>query len=55
MSFAQTRLTNSTALCPRHQRLVHETGHHIEGDADGTLTFKRPAGKIIDIRPPPPP
>ncbi|MCC7077131.1 MAG: DUF222 domain-containing protein, partial [Acidimicrobiia bacterium] len=39
----------------RHHRLVHEAGHQIEGAADHTLTFKRPDGKTIDIRPPPPP
>ncbi|MCC7077328.1 MAG: HNH endonuclease, partial [Acidimicrobiia bacterium] len=50
-----TTTANCTALCPRHHRHVHETGHQIEGDADHTLTFKRPDGKIIDIRPPPPP
>ncbi|MCC7078069.1 MAG: hypothetical protein IT198_13180 [Acidimicrobiia bacterium] len=44
----------STALCSHHHRLVHETGHQIEGDADHTLTFKRPDSKTIDVRPPPP-
>ncbi|MCC7078739.1 MAG: DUF222 domain-containing protein, partial [Acidimicrobiia bacterium] len=49
-----TTTANCTALCPRHHRMVHETGHQIEGDADHTLTFKRPDGRTIDIRPPPP-
>ncbi|MCC7076119.1 MAG: HNH endonuclease, partial [Acidimicrobiia bacterium] len=50
-----TTTANCTALCPRHHRHVHETGYHIEGNADHTLTFKRPTGRTIDIRPPPPP
>ncbi|MCC7077587.1 MAG: DUF222 domain-containing protein [Acidimicrobiia bacterium] len=50
-----TTTANCTTLCPRHHRMVHEAGYRIEGNADTELTFRRPDGTIVDIRPPPPP
>jgi hypothetical protein len=40
-------------LCRRHHRLVHEGGYTVRRDGDGTLTFMRPNGWLVEAVPPP--
>lgn len=45
---------NLCSLCPAHHRLLHEGRYHITGNANTTLTFKRPdTTPIATSRPPP--
>jgi hypothetical protein len=43
----ETALENLTLLCSQHHRLLHEGGFRIGRNADGTLYFKRPDGRVI--------
>jgi hypothetical protein len=48
-----TNRSNVLLLCRICHRRVHEGGWHIEGDAEGNLTFVAPNGRRISGRPPP--
>jgi hypothetical protein len=41
-------LLNGALLCPCHHRYVHEGGGSITVEADGSLTFYRPDGTVIE-------
>ncbi|MCC7077165.1 MAG: DUF222 domain-containing protein [Acidimicrobiia bacterium] len=50
----RTDTDNLCSLCPAHHRLLHEGHYHITGNANTTLTFKRPdTTPIATSRPPP--
>ena len=49
-----TTLSNLALLCRRHHRAVHEEGYRIDRQANGTLTFRRPDGRVVPDVPPPP-
>src|SRR5712691_5607009 len=49
-----TTLSNLAMLCRRHHRAVHEEGYRVERQADGTLRFMRPDGRLLPDVPPPP-
>jgi hypothetical protein len=51
----ETKLGNLVLLCPYHHRCVHEGGHSIVRDADGSLSFRDPWGSPIPTVPRPPP
>ena len=46
-----TSLGNLVLLCRRHHRAVHEGGFAVEGPGDGTTTFLRPDGTVLDLAP----
>jgi 5-methylcytosine-specific restriction endonuclease McrA len=48
-----TTLSNLALLCRRHHRAVHEEGYQVERLADGTLTFRRPDGRVLPDVPAP--
>jgi hypothetical protein len=50
-----TSLDNLILLCRRHHRAVHEGGFGLRLHADGTSTFLRPDGAVLDTVPAPPP
>ena len=43
----ETSLENTTLLCGRHHRLVHEGGYGIRKDHQGQRYFMRPDGRAI--------
>jgi hypothetical protein len=43
-----TDLANGAPLCPCHHRYVHEGGGSITVNCDGSLTFYRPDGSVIE-------
>ena len=50
----ETELPNLVLLCKRHHRMVHEGGYTMSRDRDGTWTFTRPTGSVVEVpeRPP---
>jgi hypothetical protein len=48
-----TDLRNVSTLCVRHHHLVHEGDWTVEGDANDTLRFIKPNGKVLSSRPTP--
>ena len=48
-----TTLSNLALLCRRHHRAVHEDGYAVERQADGTLQFRRPDGRLLPEVPSP--
>jgi 5-methylcytosine-specific restriction endonuclease McrA len=42
-----TTLSNLALLCRRHHRAVHEEGFQVQREADGTLAFRRPDGRLL--------
>ena len=48
-----TMLSNLALLCRRHHRAVHEEGYTVERDADGTLRFRQPGGRLLPEVPAP--
>jgi hypothetical protein len=46
-----TSLDNLMLLCRRHHRAVHEGGFELRPRRDGTATFLRPDGMVIDAAP----
>jgi 5-methylcytosine-specific restriction endonuclease McrA len=48
-----TTLSNLALLCRRHHRAVHEEGYQVERLADGSLTFRRPDGRVLPDVPAP--
>ncbi|HMH52235.1 MAG TPA: DUF222 domain-containing protein [Candidatus Acidoferrum sp.] len=48
-----TTLSNLAMLCRRHHRAVHEEGYRVERQRDGTLSFRRPDGRLLPDVPPP--
>jgi hypothetical protein len=48
-----TTLSNLALLCRLHHRTVHEEGYRVAREADGTLRFYRPDGRLIPEVPPP--
>ena len=48
-----TTLSNLALLCRRHHRAVHEEGYQVEREADATLRFRRPDGRLLPEVPPP--
>src|SRR5881409_3169473 len=42
-----TTLSNLALLCRWHHRAVHEGGYQVELEADGTLRFWRPDGRLL--------
>jgi len=48
-----TTLSNLALLCRRHHRAVHEEGYQVERESDGTLSFRRPDGKLLPAVQPP--
>jgi hypothetical protein len=49
-----TSLDNLVLLCRRHHRAVHEGGFELRQHDDGTLTFFRPDGRVLEPCPTPP-
>ena len=48
-----TDLSNLVWLCEYHHHQVHKTGWHVNGDANGELTFIGPGGRAMTSRPSP--
>jgi hypothetical protein len=48
-----TDLDNLISLCKRHHNAVHESGWHMEGDANGKMTFIGPHGQVKTSLPSP--
>jgi len=48
-----TTLWNLALLCRRHHRAVHEEGYRVDRELDGTLSFRRPDGRLLPAVPPP--
>jgi hypothetical protein len=48
----RTALDNLVSLCKYHHALVHERGYLIAAARDGTFTFYRPDGTMIQVSPP---
>lgn len=50
----ETSLTNLLLLCKRHHRMVHEGGYTMSRARNGTWTFTRPNGSVVEVpeRPP---
>jgi hypothetical protein len=48
-----TDRSNLVSLCRRCHRKVHEGRWRVEGDAEGELTFRSPAGRVLTSRPAP--
>ncbi len=48
-----TTLSNLALLCRRQHRAVHEEGYRINRQPDGTLTFRRPDGRLLPEVPTP--
>jgi hypothetical protein len=46
-----TSLDNLVLLCRRHHRAVHEGGFAVKAKSDGTTTFLRPDGTVLDPAP----
>ena len=46
-----TSLDNLVLLCRRHHRTVHEGGFELRQHSDGTTTFLRPDGAILEAAP----
>jgi len=46
-----TRLENLVLLCRRHHRAVHEGGFELRQQGDGTMTFLRPNGAVLEVAP----
>ena len=46
-----TSLDNLVLLCRRHHRAVHEGGFGLMQHGDGTATFLRPSGTILEVAP----
>ena len=46
-----TSLENLVSLCRRHHRAVHEGGFAITQHPDGSLVFRRPDGRLLEIAP----
>ncbi len=51
----RTEPENLVLLCRRHHRLVHEGGYSLTGNANETLAFRDPRGKLLANSPQPPP
>jgi hypothetical protein len=49
-----TTLANTTSLCRRHHRAVHEEGYTVTRLPDGELEFRHPYGRVLENVPPPP-
>ena len=47
-----TSLDNLVLLCRRHHRAVHEGGFEVRQRNDGTTTFLRPNGTVLEQAPP---
>jgi len=51
----ETTLTNLVLLCKRHHRTVHEDGHRVRSDKDGSqVVFFTPSGRVMAGAPPAP-
>lgn len=46
-----TSLENLVLLCRRHHRTVHEGGFELRQQRDGTMTFLRPNGAVLEVAP----
>ncbi len=46
-----TSLDNLVLLCRRHHRAVHEGGFEVRRQRDGTMTFLRPNGAVLEQAP----
>ncbi len=46
-----TSLDNLVLLCRRHHRTVHEGGFELKRHGDGTTTFLRPTGVVLEMAP----
>ncbi len=44
----ETSLHNLVLLCPRHHSAIHDHGYSVVRKDDGTFTFRRPDGTIIE-------
>ena len=49
-----TDLDNLVELCRHHHRLLHEGRYSVARKTDGTLSFHRPDGRVVEIAPAPP-
>jgi hypothetical protein len=51
----ETALNNLVLLCKRHHRAVHEEGHRVCSDKDGSqIVFFTPSGRVMAGAPPAP-
>jgi hypothetical protein len=48
----ETGLDNLALLCRAHHRLVHEGGYEVHLERDGSISFVRPDGSVVDAHPP---
>ncbi len=51
MDGGATSLDNLVLLCRRHHRAVHEGGFAVALRTDGTTTFLRPDGSVLEAAP----
>jgi len=51
MDGGDTSVKNLVLLCRRHHRAVHEGGFDVIRHPDGTVTFLRPNGTVLEAAP----